>query len=120
MSRSPSAAEPLSGSCKVASVRISVDFPAPFGPSRPYMPRGMLSETWSRALTPFGYVFDRPLIFNSICGSAVQYESKEQRVPSLPRLAQKLALGPCDPRAKSRVLRTPNPLHLIKGKRWLG
>jgi hypothetical protein len=37
---------------KVTIVRISVDLPAPFGPSSPYMPRGMDSVTWSRARVP--------------------------------------------------------------------
>ena len=36
---------PASASCSVASVRISVDLPAPFGPSRPNMPVGIVSET---------------------------------------------------------------------------
>src|SRR5688500_14120893 len=32
---------PPSGSWRVARARISVDLPAPFGPSRPYIPVGM-------------------------------------------------------------------------------
>ena len=43
---------PESGSCRVAMVRISVDLPAPFGPSRPNMPGGISSETPFSALTP--------------------------------------------------------------------
>ena len=43
---------PLSGSCSVASMRISVDFPAPFGPSSPYMPGGIVSVTPLSACTP--------------------------------------------------------------------
>ncbi len=43
-----SVALPLSASCKVARVRISEDLPAPFGPSRPNMPRGMSRLTLSR------------------------------------------------------------------------
>jgi hypothetical protein len=35
-------------------MRIGVVLPAPFGPSKPYMPQDMVSETLSRALTPFG------------------------------------------------------------------
>ena len=42
------------------SVRISVDLPAPLGPSRPNMPAGMSSETLFRARTPLAYVFERP------------------------------------------------------------
>ena len=42
-------------------MRISVDLPAPFGPSRPNMPGAMASETSSSARVPFGYVFDRLL-----------------------------------------------------------
>jgi hypothetical protein len=44
--------EPASASCSVAIVRISVDLPAPFGPSRPNMPFGMSSVTESSARTP--------------------------------------------------------------------
>ena len=51
---SPSAIEPESASCSVAMVRISVDLPAPFGPSRPNMPVGIVSETSCSALTPLG------------------------------------------------------------------
>src|SRR5688572_20414859 len=39
-------------------MRISVDFPAPLGPSRPYMPGGMVRLTSLRARTPFGYVLE--------------------------------------------------------------
>src|SRR5262249_19264003 len=59
MPRSPSIAVPLSGSCSVARVRIRVDLPAPLGPRSPYIPAGMVSETSSSALTPFGYVLER-------------------------------------------------------------
>ena len=45
---------PASGSCSVAMMRISVDLPAPFGPSRPNMPGGIASETSSSARVPFG------------------------------------------------------------------
>jgi hypothetical protein len=47
-----SSALPASASCSVARVRISVDLPAPFGPSRPNMPVGIVSETRSSARTP--------------------------------------------------------------------
>ena len=40
-------------------VRMSVDFPAPFGPSNPNMPAGMSSETSCSARTPLEYVFER-------------------------------------------------------------
>ena len=49
----PSAIAPESGSCSVAIVRMSVDLPAPFGPSRPNMPVGIVSETFLSACTPF-------------------------------------------------------------------
>ena len=49
---SPKAADPLSGACSVARVRISVDLPAPLGPSKPNMPLGMSSVTPSMARTP--------------------------------------------------------------------
>ena len=45
---------PLSASCSVASVRMSVDLPAPFGPSSPNMPCGMDSETSCNACVPLG------------------------------------------------------------------
>ena len=51
---SPSVMLPESGSWSVASVRISVDLPAPFGPRSPYMPAGIVRETSSSACTPFG------------------------------------------------------------------
>ena len=38
--------------CSVASVRISVDLPAPLGPSRPNMPGATMSDTRSSACTP--------------------------------------------------------------------
>ena len=50
--RRPRSARPASASWSVASVRISVDLPAPLGPSRPNMPAGMVSETSSSAWTP--------------------------------------------------------------------
>ena len=49
---SPSVAVPASAPCSVASVRISVDLPAPFGPRSPNMPGGIDSDTRSRAWTP--------------------------------------------------------------------
>src|SRR5258708_27123512 len=62
---SPRRAVPASASCNVASVRISVDLPAPLGPRSPNMPVGMVSDTPDSALTPFGYILDRPEIVNS-------------------------------------------------------
>ena len=50
----PRVIEPESASCSVAIVRISVDFPAPFGPRRPNMPVGMVRLTLRSACTPFG------------------------------------------------------------------
>src|SRR5688500_9265961 len=46
---------PELGICSAATQRISVNLPAPFGPSRPNMPRGTSSVTDSRARVPFGY-----------------------------------------------------------------
>ena len=45
---------PEVGICSVAMQRISVDLPAPFGPSNPNMPGGTSSETESSARVPFG------------------------------------------------------------------
>ena len=45
---------PASGSCSVAIVRIRVDLPAPFGPSSPNMPGGIVSVTSFSACTPLG------------------------------------------------------------------
>ena len=45
---------PASGSCSVATIRISVDLPAPFRPSRPYMPAGIVRVTLFSACTPLG------------------------------------------------------------------
>jgi len=36
-----------------ARIRISVDLPAPLGPSRPYIPTGIVSVTSFSAWTPF-------------------------------------------------------------------
>jgi hypothetical protein len=44
--------EPDVGVCRVATVRINVDLPAPLGPSRPNMPLGTVRDTSSRALVP--------------------------------------------------------------------
>ncbi len=56
---SPSRTLPESGCCSVAMVRMSVDLPAPFGPSRPNIPAGISSETLLRARTPLAYVLER-------------------------------------------------------------
>jgi hypothetical protein len=53
-SMSPKRIVPLVGVCSVATARISVDLPAPFGPSSPYMPFGMDRVTSSSARVPFG------------------------------------------------------------------
>ena len=45
---------PSSGSCSVARMRISVDLPAPLGPSRPYIPAGIVRVTSFSACTPLG------------------------------------------------------------------
>ena len=63
---SPNRIVPESGCCSVAIVRIRVDLPAPFGPSNPNMPSGIVSETSFSARTPFEYVFDRFCIWSSI------------------------------------------------------
>ena len=49
---SPSVIVPVSGSCSVAMMRISVDLPAPFGPSSPYIPAGIVRVTSFSACTP--------------------------------------------------------------------
>ena len=51
---SPKRIAPAVGICSVAMQRISVDLPAPLGPSRPNMPRGTSSVTPSSARVPFG------------------------------------------------------------------
>src|SRR5687768_847115 len=51
--------EPVVGTCSVATDRISVDLPAPFGPSSPNMPGGTSRFTESSARVPFGYVCER-------------------------------------------------------------
>src|SRR5438093_9031092 len=40
----PKVMVPVSGSWSVAIMRISVDLPAPFGPSRPYMPAEVMGS----------------------------------------------------------------------------
>src|SRR5271167_3307781 len=54
--------EPESGSCRVATVRIRELLPAPFGPTRPNILLPMESERLLIALTPLGYVLERPVI----------------------------------------------------------
>jgi hypothetical protein len=44
-SMSPKRIVPAVGVCSVAMARIRVDLPAPFGPSNPYIPRGIDSVT---------------------------------------------------------------------------
>src|SRR5271165_1279581 len=75
---------PLSGSCRVATVRMRVDFPAPFGPSRPNILLPMLRERFLRAFTPFGYVFDSPVIVSAkwtplLCGTDVALYGQRDR-----------------------------------------
>ena len=45
---------PESGSCRVATVRMSELLPAPFGPSRPNILLPIVSDTFLSARTPFG------------------------------------------------------------------
>src|SRR5687768_14858297 len=68
---SPSRIEPVSGSWSVAMVRISVDLPAPFGPRRPNMPRGIVRLTSVSACTRLAYVFERFLISSCITTHAL-------------------------------------------------
>src|SRR5688572_11095020 len=72
---SPSEALPLSGSCSVARMRMSVDLPAPLGPSSPYIPDGIVSVTSLSACTPLEYVFDTPRICNSSAGNCITRDS---------------------------------------------
>src|SRR5690349_3170906 len=65
----PRAALPLSASCNVARMRMSVDLPAPLGPRSPYMPTGIVSVTSFSACTPLEYVLEIPRICSSIVGS---------------------------------------------------
>src|SRR6202162_2703222 len=84
---SPSMTRPLSGSCKVASVRMRVDLPAPFGPSSPYMPAGMVRETLLSALTPFWYVFERFSIRSSMLMSSLLRPRGKHAAPPKANLA---------------------------------
>src|SRR5215208_3526234 len=59
---------PASGSWSVARMRMSVDLPAPFGPSRPYIPAGMVSVTPFSACTPLGYVLETPRMSSCMVG----------------------------------------------------
>ena len=49
---SPNLIDPAVGCCKVATVRISVDLPAPLGPRSPNIPRGIDRLTSSSATVP--------------------------------------------------------------------
>ena len=49
---SPNGCVPAVGACSVATVRIRVDLPAPLGPSRPNIPRGIDRLTSSSATVP--------------------------------------------------------------------
>ncbi len=69
MSMSPRRAEPVSGSCSVAMVRMSVVLPEPLGPMIACTPLGMVSETLFSAVTPFEYVFEMFSMRSSMCGS---------------------------------------------------
>ena len=62
---SPSWMVPASGRCNVAMVRMSVDLPAPFGPRRPNMPFGIVSDTSARARDAVGVRFERLRITSS-------------------------------------------------------
>src|SRR5678816_2724885 len=86
---SPSVIEPVSGSCSVAIVRISVDLPAPLGPRRPYIPRGMSRLTLRRARTPLVYVLETPRMARCIVRGVPGRGRQEGRVarPGLPPYA---------------------------------
>src|SRR5579871_2269414 len=58
--------EPESGSCSVATVRISVLLPAPLGPTSPNILLPIDSERFFSAFTPSGYVFESPAIVSAI------------------------------------------------------
>ena len=47
-------------------MRIRVDLPAPLGPSRPYIPAGIVRVTSFSACTPLGYVLETPRICSSM------------------------------------------------------
>jgi hypothetical protein len=47
-------------------VRMSELLPAPFGPSSPNILLPTESERFFSARTPFGYVFDKPLMVSAI------------------------------------------------------
>src|SRR4051812_15919332 len=50
-------------------MRMSVDLPAPFGPSSPYMPVGMVRVTSFSAWTPLGYVLEMPRMSSCMCSA---------------------------------------------------
>src|SRR5919197_6230222 len=58
-------------------MRMSVDLPAPLGPSNPNMPCGMASETSSSARVPFVYVLER-FSMRSSMDSPEDLQSQEQ------------------------------------------
>src|SRR5450830_674317 len=74
---------PLSGSCKVAMVRISEDLPAPFGPSKPNIPLGISRLTSLMALTPLAYVLFSCLI-DSMCSTLQSLGLKKPANTCLP------------------------------------
>src|SRR4051794_39073162 len=57
--------EPESGSCSVATVRMSELLPAPLGPRSPNIRLPIVSERFFNAFTPFGYVLDRPVMVSA-------------------------------------------------------
>src|SRR2546421_460121 len=69
--------EPVSGSCSVAIVRISVDLPAPLGPRRPNIPRGISRSMSRRARTPLGYVLETPRMVRCIVPGKGEGEEHE-------------------------------------------
>ena len=61
--------EPESGSWRVAMVRMRKLLPAPLGPTRPNMLLPMESDKLLIALTPFGYVLERPTMVRAKRGN---------------------------------------------------
>src|SRR5207237_1776125 len=75
---SPSRTRPVSGSWRVATMRIRVDLPAPLGPRSPNIPGAMARETSSSARVPFGYVLERFSMRRSM-GLPEDLQSQEQQ-----------------------------------------
>src|SRR4051812_23182222 len=76
-------------------MRISVDLPAPFGPSSPNIPGGIVNDTLFSARVPFSYVLDNPSMRRSMpiaSPDSLKCEQRERCVGNGRDVGERLAI----------------------------